>query len=84
MITLAIISFLELLSVKRNQIAPAPYKIQLKQNRKMQAFELPSSLGEKLQYIAAQYRKRANFHGHNISWVNFSWGLIFVGKSSPP
>ena len=30
------------------------------------------------------YCKRTNFHGHNNSWVKFSMGLIFVGKSSPP
>ena len=30
------------------------------------------------------YRKRTNFRGHNISWVKFLRGLIFVGKSSPP
>ena len=30
------------------------------------------------------YRKRTNFHGHNISCVKFLWGLIFVGQSSQP
>ena len=30
------------------------------------------------------YRKHTNFHGHSISWVKFSRGLLFVGKSSQP
>ena len=34
--------------------------------------------------VSDTYRKHRNFHGHNISWVKFLWGLIFVGKSSPP
>ena len=29
------------------------------------------------------YRRRTNFHGHNISWVKFSRGQIFVGGGSP-
>ena len=32
----------------------------------------------------AMYRKRTNFCGHNISWIKFLRGLIFMGKSSPP
>ena len=34
--------------------------------------------------IGHQYRKRTNFRDHNISWVKFLWGLIFMGKSSSP
>ena len=33
--------------------------------------------------IALQYRRRTNFRGHNISWVKFSRGQIFVGGGSP-
>ena len=29
------------------------------------------------------YRRRTNFCGHNISWVKFSRGQIFVGGGSP-
>ena len=35
-------------------------------------------------YVQYVYRKHTNFCGHNISWVKFSRGLIFVGKISPP
>ena len=35
-------------------------------------------------YVVLIYRRRTKFHGHNISWVKFTMGLIFVGKSSPP
>ena len=37
-----------------------------------------------LQGLQKAYRQRANFRGHNNSWVKFTWELIFVGKSSPP
>ena len=30
------------------------------------------------------YHERTNFRGHNISWVKFLWGLIFVGNTGPP
>ena len=33
--------------------------------------------------ILCTCRKRRNFHRHNILWVKFLRGLIFVGKSSP-
>ena len=36
------------------------------------------------QYSKNCYRKHTNFCGHNILWVKFLRGLIFVGKSSPP
>ena len=29
------------------------------------------------------YCKHTNFHGHNISWIKFSRGLIFVGLKQP-
>ena len=29
------------------------------------------------------YRRRTNFRGHNISWVKFSRGQIFVDGGSP-
>ena len=34
--------------------------------------------------VCTLYRKCKNFHGHNISWVKFSRGYIFMGESSPP
>ena len=30
------------------------------------------------------YCKHTNSRGHNISWVKFLRGLIYVGKSNPP
>ena len=33
--------------------------------------------------VSTGYRRRINFRGHNILWVKFSQGQIFVGGGSP-
>ena len=34
-------------------------------------------------YGGSIHRRRTNFRGHNISWVKFLRGQIFVGGGSP-
>ena len=34
--------------------------------------------------LASEYHEHTNFCGHNISWVKFLRGLIFMGTCPPP